>query len=95
MVSLDEIRAEPVVWFAGDLKPGFHQRFLQTCMDTGSAPKVVQEVTTTLECVQFVAKGVGLSFVARSKLDLKTFVPLMRRAFAIPANPAPPPCWPS
>jgi len=63
-VSLDNIRFDPVIWFARELNSTFHDSFLAWCAEAGYAPKVVQTVTTSLECVQFVAQGVGISFVS-------------------------------
>jgi DNA-binding transcriptional LysR family regulator len=61
-LSLHDIQAEDVIWFARDLNSALHDRFLRTCADAGYAPKVIQQVTTSLECMQFVAQGLGISF---------------------------------
>ena len=65
-VTIDDIRPEPVVWFARDVNSSFHDWFFATCADAHYAPKVVQAVTTALECLQFVALGRGISFATRS-----------------------------
>jgi len=65
-LSLRQIMQEPVVWFARNLNSALHDQFRAACADAGYAPKVYQEVTTILECLQFVAHGVGISFATGS-----------------------------
>jgi DNA-binding transcriptional LysR family regulator len=65
-VEISDIRPEPVIWFTRDVNSSFYDRFFTTCADAHYAPKVVQAVTTALECLQFVALGGGISFATRS-----------------------------
>jgi DNA-binding transcriptional LysR family regulator len=65
-LSVDDIRPQPVIWFGRDVNPSFHDRFLATRAKAHYAPKVIQPVTTSLECMQFVAQGLGISFATRS-----------------------------
>lgn len=65
-LSVDDIRPQPVIWFGRDVNPSFHDRFLGTCAEAHYTPKVIQPVTTALECMQFVAQGLGISFATRS-----------------------------
>lgn len=70
-LSLTQIMAEPVVWFARDVNSVLYDRFRATCREAGYGVKVVQEVTGMLECLQFVALGVGISFSTRAVADLQ------------------------
>jgi DNA-binding transcriptional LysR family regulator len=69
-LSLRDIQAEAVIWFSRDLNSSLHDRFLATCADAGYAPKVIQQVTTNLECMQFVAHGLGISFGTKAMAAL-------------------------
>jgi DNA-binding transcriptional LysR family regulator len=65
-LALSDIAAEPVIWFTRDLNPSFYDRLFRICAEAGYAPKVVQEVGTVLECLQFAAEGLGITFASRS-----------------------------
>jgi DNA-binding transcriptional LysR family regulator len=65
-LSVDDVRPESVIWFGRDVNPLFYDRFFATCVEAHYTPKVVQSVTTALECIQFVAQGRGISVVTRS-----------------------------
>lgn len=66
IIVIDDIRSEPVIWFARDVTSSFHDRFFTACANAHYAPEVIQAVTTVLECMQFVAQGLGISFATRS-----------------------------
>ena len=65
-LALPELRDEPVIWFPRNLNARYHDRFLTLCANAGYAPKIVQEVTTIPECLQFIQDGVGITFAPRS-----------------------------
>jgi DNA-binding transcriptional LysR family regulator len=64
--ALPEFRDEPVIWFPRNLNSRYYDRFLTLCADAGYTPKIVQEVTTIPECLQFIQDGIGITFAPRS-----------------------------
>lgn len=65
-LTVDDIRPEAVIWFARDADSSLHDQFFAACADAHHVPRVVQAVTTSLECMQFVAQGLGISLATRS-----------------------------
>ncbi len=61
---------EPVVWFTRDLNPAFHDQLCQVWAGTGYAPKIVQEVGTVLECLQFASQGIGITFATPAQQSM-------------------------
>jgi DNA-binding transcriptional LysR family regulator len=86
-LSLDDVRTEAVVWLARDVNSALSGRFLGACAEADYAPKVIQEVSTTLECMQFVAQGLGISFgtkaLAATGFDAVTFRELKDARFYV------------
>lgn len=65
-IDLRELDGEPVVWIPDSVHPTFHAHFAEWCRAAGYHPTVAQEAASVLECLQFVADGVGISFAAES-----------------------------
>jgi len=65
-VQLRDLDGDALVWIPQTLHPGFHEQFSQWCREAGYHPTVAQEATGLTERLQFVADGVGISFVGES-----------------------------
>jgi DNA-binding transcriptional LysR family regulator len=72
-LSVADIVDEPVIWFTRDLNPAFHDRFFQAWAGTGSAPKIVQEVGTVLECLHFASQGIGITFATPAQQSMNIY----------------------
>lgn len=62
-LSLERLQDEPVVWLRRDVNPILHDRFMTLCSAQGFRPRIVQEVRTFYECLQFAREGVGITFL--------------------------------
>lgn len=65
-VQLRDLDGDAIVWIPQTLHPAFHEHFSAWCRTAGYHPTVVQEATGLTERLQFVADGVGISFVEES-----------------------------
>lgn len=65
-VELREVDTDAIVWIPQTLHPAFHDHFSEWCRAAGYHPTVAQEATGLTERLQFVADGVGISFVGES-----------------------------
>lgn len=65
-INLRDTDGDPVVWIPQSVHPAFHGYFADWCRTAGYHPTVAQEANSVLECLQFVADGVGISFAAES-----------------------------
>ncbi|MCZ2074178.1 MAG: LysR family transcriptional regulator [Bryobacterales bacterium] len=70
-LSFLDIVEEPVIWFRRDLNPAFHDQIFQAWVSSGHAPRIVQEVETVLECLQFASQGIGITFATPSQLSMR------------------------
>ncbi|HWB87022.1 MAG TPA: LysR family transcriptional regulator [Bryobacteraceae bacterium] len=70
-VSLRELRSDPVIWIPPALHPTFNTYFHHRCRQAGYEPNIVQEVTSIGEMLDFVAAGVGLTFLNSSAQRLR------------------------
>jgi DNA-binding transcriptional LysR family regulator len=80
-VSLDRLRDEPVLWIRRDVNPLLYDSVMGWCAARGYRPRIVQEVGTLYECLQFAGQGIGITFLplfmeGRDGSDLAAFVPL-------------------
>ena len=62
-IRMAEIADEPVLGPARKTAPGYYDRLMAACIDTGSAPRFVQECTTNSILFSLVAVGMGVGFV--------------------------------
>lgn len=65
-VRIDQVRDEPVVWLRRDADPLLYDSFMALCSAQSYQPRVVQEVRTFYECLQFAREGVGITFLPSS-----------------------------
>jgi DNA-binding transcriptional LysR family regulator len=65
-LSASRLQGEPVIWLRQDLNPGLYQSFLSACSLQGYAPRIVQEVRTFHECLEFAREGPGITFLPAS-----------------------------
>lgn len=70
-LSILDIVKEPLIWFRRELNPTFHDQILQAWTSAGHAPRIVQEVETILEGLQFASQGVGITFATPTQLSMK------------------------
>ncbi len=62
-VTMAEIADEPVLGPARTTAPGYYDRLMAACIETGKAPRFVQECTTNSILFSLVAVGMGVGFV--------------------------------
>jgi DNA-binding transcriptional LysR family regulator len=62
-IPLGLLRNQPVIWMKRALNPALHESLMTECAEQGYHPNVVQEVKTFHECVEFAARGVGVTFL--------------------------------
>lgn len=65
-LELRELASDAIVWVPHALHPSIHERFMEWCRTAGYHPTVAQEAAGLTERLQFVADGVGISFVGES-----------------------------
>ena len=65
-LKLDDLADAPVIWLKRSMYPAVWDQLDQWCRTQGFVPKIIQEVTTLSESVEFVAEGLGISFVRLS-----------------------------
>ena len=65
-VTMAEIAAEPALGPARLTAPGYYDRMMAAWIDSGSAPRIVQECTTNSVLLSLVAVGMGVGFVTAS-----------------------------
>lgn len=86
-VELRDLDSDAIVWIPQTLHPGFHEHFSAWCRAAGYHPTVAQEATGLTERLQFVADGVGISFVGESVRRMSfpgvAFRPITRPSFLI------------
>ncbi len=66
ILGVQEIAAQPVIWFARLANPHLHQYFVTTCQEAGFTPKIVHEVSTVTEMLDLVSVHVGIGFARGS-----------------------------
>jgi DNA-binding transcriptional LysR family regulator len=62
-VSMAELADEPALWPERRTAPGYYDRLMTACLETGSMPRIVQECTTNSILLSLVAVGMGVGFV--------------------------------
>ncbi|MGF7171450.1 DNA-binding transcriptional LysR family regulator [Sphingobium xanthum] len=62
-VSMAELADEPALWPERRTAPGYYDRLMAACLETGSMPRIVQECTTNSILLSLVAVGMGVGFV--------------------------------
>lgn len=65
-VTMAEIAEEPALGPARLTSPGYYDRLMAAWIDSGSAPRIVQECTTNSVLLSLVAVGMGVGFVTTS-----------------------------
>lgn len=65
-VTMAEIAEEPALGPARLTAPGYYDRLMAAWIDSGSAPRIVQECTTNSVLLSLVAVGMGVGFVTAS-----------------------------
>lgn len=66
VVSLGNIRDEPLIWLPRSFNPALFDWFVAMCVKSGYMPRIAQDVTTVQEFLEFVAQGLGITFLPRS-----------------------------
>jgi DNA-binding transcriptional LysR family regulator len=62
-VSMAELADEPALWPERRTAPGYYDKLMAACLETGSMPRIVQECTTNSILLSLVAVGMGVGFV--------------------------------
>jgi DNA-binding transcriptional LysR family regulator len=62
-VKFEQLSGVPVVWLRRDLDPPLYESFVASCFLAGYRPRIVQEVRTFYECLQFAREGLGIAFL--------------------------------
>jgi DNA-binding transcriptional LysR family regulator len=62
-VSMAALADEPALWPERRTAPGYYDRLMAACLETGSMPRIVQECTTNSILLSLVAVGMGVGFV--------------------------------
>lgn len=65
-VRLSELAEEPLIWFARAQHPEFFDHFVAVCREAQYQPRIVQEVTTPAESIDFVRDGAGVALLRAS-----------------------------
>jgi DNA-binding transcriptional LysR family regulator len=72
VLRLSDLAGEPLIGFSAAVNPWIHRHFLESCRLAGFTPNVVQETTSPLSIIGFVAGGLGLGILpAWVKIDRK------------------------
>ena len=66
IISLDMVADEPLIIFARELGPGFHDAILSAYQSAGVTPVIGQQAPQIAGTVPLVAAGLGVSVVPRS-----------------------------
>ena len=61
-----QLRREPFVAYARRQAPGFADRILSICLETGFSPEVVQDASEMQTILSMVASGLGVAILPRS-----------------------------
>jgi DNA-binding transcriptional LysR family regulator len=69
-IPLRRLAAEPLVLFARQQAPGFHDLLIGRLAATGTSPRVVQYAPEMLTIIGLVAAGIGVSLVPASVASL-------------------------
>lgn len=65
-VAMAELADEPVLGPTRQTAPGYYDRLMAACIESGSAPRIVQECTTNSILLSLVGVGMGVGFVTTS-----------------------------
>ena len=65
-VNPQQLRREPFVAYERRQAPGFHDRILSICLDSGFSPAVLQEASEMHTILSMVAAGLGVTILPRS-----------------------------
>ena len=65
-VTMAELADEPVLGPTRQTAPGYYDRLMAACIESGSAPRIVQECTTNSILLSLVGVGMGIGFVTAS-----------------------------
>jgi DNA-binding transcriptional LysR family regulator len=71
LLSLDDVRGEPLIWWPRNFNPLLFDWLFATCTSAAGAPQIVQEATTLPESLELVAQGHGITFLPRSTAAFK------------------------
>ncbi|WP_417620709.1 LysR family transcriptional regulator [Parasphingorhabdus sp.] len=66
-VSMAELADEPMLGPARKTAPTYYDRLMSACVESGSAPNIVQECTTNSVMFSLVAVGMGIGFVTAAE----------------------------
>jgi DNA-binding transcriptional LysR family regulator len=78
-IPLALLRNQPVIWLKRAFNPALYESLLTECAEQGYYPNVVQEVKTLHECVEFAARGLGITFLPASLLAEYRLKPVVFR----------------
>jgi DNA-binding transcriptional LysR family regulator len=62
-LGFDQLKEEPAVWLSRESNPPLYDSFMALCSSQGYSPKMVQEVKTFYECLEFARGGLGITFL--------------------------------
>lgn len=62
-VAMAELVDEPALWPERRVAQGYFDRLMAACLESGGAPRIVQECTTNSILLSLVAVGMGIGFV--------------------------------
>lgn len=81
--DLARMSGEPLVLFAREVSPEYHDRIVSLCVESGFAPRQRHEVRHWLTVLAFVAAGMGVALVpqsmSRAGMAGVRFLPLRNR----------------
>jgi DNA-binding transcriptional LysR family regulator len=66
-VSMAELADEPMLGPTRKTSPAYYDRLMSACVESGSAPNIVQECTTNSVMFSLVAVGMGIGFVTAAE----------------------------
>lgn len=66
-VDMAELAGEPMLGPTRKASPGYYDRLMSACIESGNAPKIVQECTTNSIMFSLVAVGMGIGFVTAAR----------------------------
>lgn len=73
-----QLRREPFVAYERRQAPGFYDRILSICLDSGFSPEILQEASEMQTILSMVASGLGVAILPRSAGGLGVTEVVMR-----------------
>jgi len=68
-VSMADLVDEPVLGPARQTAPGYHDRLVAACIESGNAPRFIEQCTTNSIMLSLVAVGMGVGLVTATGRD--------------------------